>query len=232
MATTISNQQESPVVACSASQKENSETSDQKPNELQKMTIQNKLHLCCGMRNFGDDWVNVDTFSAPHIGFLIRDLDHLPFEDNRFDLIYCSHAIGYFDREKIKDLLKEWKRVLKPNGILRLATPDFDKITYLYRTGKFELNDLLGLLYGKWPMESGTIEKNIYFRTTYDFQSLKLVLEEAGFKDVQLYDYRMTEHSEFDDHSKAHLPKDMEAIKTGNFTEKHTLVSLNIQCKK
>jgi len=191
-----------------------------------------KLHLACGVRNFGSDWMHIDGGEATHLDYRIRDLDCLPLEDNQFDLIYCSHAIGYFDREKIKLILAEWRRVLKPNGILRLATPDFDQITYLYRTGQFELDDFLGLLYGKWGFSSGTAEPNIYFKTTYDLQSLSKVLKEAGFVDVVLYDYNMTEHSQFDDHSKAHLPKDEEAIKSGVFTEKHTLVSLNVECKK
>jgi len=201
---------------------------------IQKMSKDNatKLHLCCGKRDFGKDWVNIDAFNADHIDYNIRNLDHLPFEDNRFDLIYCSHAIGYFDREEIKKLLAEWRRVLNPNGILRLATPDFDQIAYLYRTSQFELEEFLGLLYGKWEFEKGSNENHIYFKTTYDFASLKKVLEENGFSDVKHYDFRTTEHSEFDDHSKAHLPKNEEAIRTGVFKENQTLVSLNVECRK
>lgn len=195
-----------------------------------------KLHLCCGMRDFGKEWTHIDGFHAPHIDYLIRDLNVLPFEDNSFDLIYCSHAIGYFDREEIVPILKEWMRVLKPGGTLRLATPDFDTINYLYRTGQYELEQLLGLLYGKWEFETGCTSSvsrsHIYFKTTYDFVSLQNLLRSTGFDKINIYDYRDTEHSEFDDHSKAHLPNDPEAIRTGNFTEKHTLVSLNVECKK
>lgn len=189
----------------------------------------NKLHLCCGNRDFGDGWVNIDAFSAKHIHYQIKDLNVLPFEDESFDLIYCSHAIGYFDRQEIVPILAEWRRVLKKGGTLRLATPDFDSINYIYRTGRVDLKDILGLLYGKWNVPG---IGNIYFKTTYDFVSLRELLVENGFSSVNLYDFRDTEHSEFDDHSKAHLPHDPEAIASGNYNEKHTLVSLNVECKK
>lgn len=197
--------------------------------DLSKIT---KLHLCCGSRDFGADWISVDGNSFPHIDYRVRDLNVLPFEDERFDLIYCSHAIGYFDREEIVPILKEWMRVLKKGGTLRLATPDFDSINYLYRRGKFKLNELLGLLYGKWPFESGNTQKHIYFKTTYDFVSLRDLLTSIGFSQINLYDFRDTEHSEFDDHSKAHLPHIQSSIQTGVFTDKQTLVSLNVQCRK
>lgn len=190
-----------------------------------------KLHLCCGNRNFGKDWIHVDGMPQPHLDYVIKDLGCLPFPNESFDLIYCSHAIGYFDREGIVPILAEWRRVLKTGGTLRLATPDFDTINYLYRTGQYELEDLLGLLYGKWEFD-GNNKKHIYFKTTYDFVSLRNLLHSVGFKNANLWDFRDTEHSEFDDHSKAHLPHDPEAILTGNFTDKQTLVSLNVECKK
>lgn len=190
-----------------------------------------KLHLCCGSRDFGKKWVHIDGMPYPHLDYQIRDLSSLPFPDESFELIYCSHAIGYFDRDGIVPMLSELKRVLKKGGTLRLSTPDFDTISYLYRTGQYELNDMLGLLYGKWEFD-GNNKKYIYFKTTYDFVSLRNLLAESGFEKINLWDFRDTEHSEFDDHSKAHLPHDPEAIASGNYNEKHTLVSLNVQCRK
>ena len=195
------------------------------------MENKTKLHLCCGTRYFGDDWVHADGNEYPH-ALRIRDLNHLPFKDDQFELIYCSHAISYFDREEIIPILKEWKRVLKTGGKLRLATPDFDTISHLYRMGKYNLDELQGLLYGKWSYETGNLNKHIYFKTAYDYVSLKRLLLSVGFTSVTLYDFRDTEHSEFDDHSKAHLPHDPESIRTGVFKESQTHVSLNVECKK
>jgi hypothetical protein len=105
----------------------------------------------------------------------------------------------------------------------------FKKRRHAYRTGKVDLCDVLGLLYGKWNIQG---RGDIYFKTTYDFVSLNKLLLDSGFSQARIYDFRDTEHSVFDDHSKAHLPHDKDAIRTGVFTEKHTLVSLNVECKK
>jgi hypothetical protein len=64
----------------------------------------------------------------------------------------------------------------------------------------------------------------IYHKTIYDFISLRDLLEKIGYMDVQKYDWRTTEHSNYDDHSQAYLPH-MDK-------EKGTLISLNVECKK
>ncbi|MCR3922897.1 MAG: methyltransferase domain-containing protein [Firmicutes bacterium] len=48
--------------------------------------------------------------------FVQGDAMQLPFADASFDIITCSHSLPYYqDQQKA---ITEWKRVLKPNGIL------------------------------------------------------------------------------------------------------------------
>ena len=91
---------------------------------------------------------------------------------------------------------------MKPNGVLRLAVPNFDVCAKLYTDGKYPLNSFLGVLYGKMPMG----DKMIYHKTTYDFSSLKKLLEEVGMRNIKKYNWTDTSHSEFDDHSQAYFP--------------------------
>ena len=70
-----------------------------------------KLHLGCGWRNFGDDWVHIDGGDYEHLQY--DDITKLPYEDESVDLIYASHVLEYFDREEVVDILSEWTRVLK-----------------------------------------------------------------------------------------------------------------------
>ena len=177
-----------------------------------------KINVGCGWRDFGEDWVHIDGGDYPHLDS--KDVFNLPYEDNSVDLIYASHIIEYFDREEVVDTLSEWIRVLKPGGVLRLAVPDFEAMVGLYWSGQYPLDKFLGPLYGKMPMGDETI----YHRTTYDFDSLKSVLESLGMKDINRYDWENTEHSEFDDHSQAYVPH-MDK-------ENGTLISLNMECKK
>lgn len=168
-----------------------------------------KLHLGCGKRDFGPDWIHIDGGDFPHI--TSKNVTKFKFEDKSVDLIYASHLIAYFDRVEIMDLLKEWHRVLKPGGTLRLATPDFWRMAKMYSESKIKLDDIKGPLYGRWQMGS----KWIYHKTVYDFPTLQKVLFLAGFVNVKRYDHTKTEHALFDDHSAAYL--------------KGELISLNVE---
>jgi predicted SAM-dependent methyltransferase len=176
-----------------------------------------KLHLACGSRNFGSDWIHIDGGDYPHVKYKsITDL--YAFPDNSVDLIYCSHALEYFDREEAVNVLKEWKRVLRDWGTLRLAVPDFEAMANLYTSKTFNLSSFLGPLYGKMKMGN----EWIYHKTCYDFPSMARLLYDCGFKNIQEYDWQQTEHAMFDDHSQAYLPK---MDKTSG-----VLISLNVEC--
>lgn len=149
-----------------------------------------KLHLGCGKR-FIPGWVHIDRAYFEHIDYF--DITKLPYEDNSVSIIYNSHLIAYFDREEIKSLLKEWYRVLKPGGVLRIATPDWDALSALDEP-------LLGPLYGR--MESAG--KLIYHKTVWTSMQLATALIDAGFKESDWYDHTKTEHAHIDDHSAAY----------------------------
>jgi len=176
-----------------------------------------KINMGCGWRNFGEDWVHIDGGDYDHLDH--KDIFNLPYEDNMVDLIYASHVIEYFDTQEVQNVLKEWKRVLKKDGILRIAVPDFKSMTELYHSGKIELTSILGPLYGKMNMG----DKKIYHKTVYDFKTLENTLKYAGFYDIFRYDWRSTNHSQFDDHSQAYIPH-MDK-------QNGTLISLNVECK-
>ncbi len=147
-------------------------------------------------------------------------MDLSQFKNNSVDLIYASHVIEYFDKNTVVELLSEWHRVLKIGGLLRIAVPNFKVIASLYTSGDYSLESFIGPLYGRMSMGDSTI----YHKHVYDFKTLKKLLSTCQFKDYRLYDWRDTEHSNFDDHSQAYLPH-MDK-------ENGTLISLNVECNK
>jgi predicted SAM-dependent methyltransferase len=87
--------------------------------------------------------------------------------------------LQYFDRERAVVLLNRWKKVLKPNGILRLVVPNFETVVEIYNRGA-ALKLLQGPLYG--IMEMG--DKIIHHKTAYDYKELKDILKKVGFNGI------------------------------------------------
>jgi len=181
-----------------------------------------KLHLGCGRRDF-KGWVNVDLIDLPHINHK-TSIENLGMFDNECaDIIYSSHTLEYFDRFQVLDVLTEWRRVLKFNGILRLAVPNFKALMEVYIQTD-DLSNILGPMYGRMNIHTPLENKCIYHKTIYDFNSLEKVLTDVGFENVREYDWRQTEHAHYDDHSQAYFPH-MEK-------ENGLLISLNMEAKK
>ena len=178
-----------------------------------------KVNIGCGKTNFGKDWYHIDGTNYSHI--YSNDIVNLPFKENSIDIIYASHVLEYFDREEVIEVLKKWKYYLKNNGILRLSVPNFKMYAELYTKKIISLDNCIGPLYGKWNM---TENKMIYHKTVYDYESLKKLLEDNNFKNIKLWNWRNTIHSNIDDYSQAYIPH-MDK-------EKGYHMSLNIECNK
>lgn len=167
------------------------------------MRNETKLHLGCWKR-YLPGFVHIDLCDMPHIDFKTSVDDLSMFGDEAVDLIYASHVLGYFDRIEANKALKEWHRVLKLGGVLRLAVPDFEALVEIYmRTN--DLSNILGPLYGRMAVEN--IGAITYHRTVYDLKGLKDMLEKNRFGNVRKYRWQDTPpHDELDDYSQAYFP--------------------------
>lgn len=183
-----------------------------------------KLHLGCSNR-YIPGFVHIDVDDLPHIDYC-HDIATLPMlKNNTVDLIYSCGTFEYFDRDEAKEVLKEWKRVLKPKGTLRLSVPNFESIVKVYLKYDKDLDHrgILGPLFGKWSITSKKGKKFIYQKTVYDFKSLKKVLEAAGFRKYKRYDWQKTIHKDYDDYSQAYIP---------HMDKKGIQICLNIEAQK
>lgn len=181
-----------------------------------------KLNLGCWHR-YIPGFIHVDLCDMEHINYQ-TSIDNLSmFSDSTASLIYSSHSFEYFNRQEAVDVLKEWRRVLKLGGTLRLAVPDFDSLIEVYKaTGKIE--KILGPLFGQMEINDGKKDLTIYHKTVYSFDSLKKLLEDNGFTNVKRYKWQDTIHKDYDDHSQAYFPH-MDK-------ENGKLLSLNVEANK
>ena len=175
-----------------------------------------KLHLGCGKR-YIPGFVHVDLADYPHIDYRTDVSDLSVFEDNSIELIYACHVLEHFKRYEVEKVLNEWYRVLAPEGILRLAVPDFEAVVLVYEKHK-DLEPLMGLLYGGQQYEYN------FHHVLFDFKYLEKLLKKVGFKNIHRYDWRNTVHKDYDDFSQAYIPH-MDK-------DNGILMSLNVECTK
>jgi SAM-dependent methyltransferase len=159
-----------------------------------------KLHLGCGPR-YIPGFVHVDLLPAPHVD-VVGPVERLPMGDDSVSVIYASHVLEHFGRYEYKAVLREWIRVLRPGGVLRLAVPDFAACAAIYyESGLIDgLSGLVGLIVG------GQRGDNDYHKMIFDEESLRRDLLDLGLRDVRRWDWRNTEHAGVDDYSQAYLP--------------------------
>jgi len=177
-----------------------------------------KLHLGCGPRHI-PGFVHVDILPAAHVN-IVGPVEKLPMADCSVSLIYASHILEHFGRTEYQGVLREWFRVLKPGGILRLAVPDFAACAALYYESGLtdRLTGLIGLLVG------GQRDDYDFHKMIFDEDLLRLDLVQTGFTEVRRWDWRTTEHASFDDYSQAYIPH--------LHKEDGRLMSLNLEAVK
>ena len=173
-----------------------------------------KLHLGCGKLKL-NTFINIDVLSDT--SDLKIDFTNLTiFNSSNIEEIYISHALEHFKRREIIPLILEWNRVLKIDGVLRIAVPDFEKIVKIYLKNR-DLSELVGLLSG------GQRDEYDFHYVNFDIHILEKLLKACGFDNIERYDtHEFLEDK--DDYSKCHIPH-------MDF-EKGELMSLNIICKK
>lgn len=158
-----------------------------------------KLHLGCGGQHF-EGYINID-FKKTRAVDVIGDVRELPYEDNSVDAIESYHVLEHFPvclmaninphpRGKyaaLIDILKEWNRVLKPNGNLVIEVPDFDAIAAEYATADNERKEeLITYMFGGY--RNNDIEDTHRWGTNK--YRLNYILEKAGFRYIKFCEAR------------------------------------------
>ena len=152
-----------------------------------------KLNLACWPHP-EEGWLNTDLYGNREITPL--DLTkNFPIGDNKFDYIFCEHAIEHFDINQGIKILQECYRILKPGGKTRIATPEINFLIRLYQKQKSPTQKKYILWAGKAFFDkpqysTDTFIINNFFRAwghkfIYDYKTLKSILEDVGFENVR-----------------------------------------------
>jgi predicted SAM-dependent methyltransferase len=173
------------------------------------------IHLGCGEIN-APGFINVDAlpFSHVHYNQGLEDL-HI-FPDEYADLMYASHVLEHFGHREVPRVLREWQRVLKRGGVLRLAVPDFDKIVGIYLSEERDVKKILS------PLMGGQGNPYNFHKSVFNEAHLKKILLSAGFREVRIWNPQEVELHAFEDWASRQL----------EFSGKKYSISLNIEAVK
>jgi predicted SAM-dependent methyltransferase len=149
-----------------------------------------KLNLGSGQDKLIDGYTNVDN----KFGLSVYPLD---YEDNTIDEIRASHILEHFSHRQTLQVLKEWNRVLKVGGILKVSVPDFTKLIHDF----IEHPMLEGYIFG------GQIDEYDFHHALFTDEKLINLLHNAGFHKFSRWE------SEIDDCASFTLSLNIQGIK-------------------
>lgn len=79
-----------------------------------------KLNLGCGGKIL-EGYINVDLYNEK--ADVKADVTDLPYEEESIDEILSEHVIEHFTPKEFDMLIRHWRDLLKPGGIIRLECP-------------------------------------------------------------------------------------------------------------
>jgi predicted SAM-dependent methyltransferase len=144
-----------------------------------------KLHIGGTIRTEG--WEVFNAVAGTHVDHLGNAKDLSRFADQSFDVLYASHVLEHFDYiNELGATLKEWLRVLKPEGTLYASVPDMDILAQLFLL-KDKLNQderffVMRMMFG------GHIDAHDYHQVGLNQDFLTDYLTQAGFTNIKRVD--------------------------------------------
>jgi predicted SAM-dependent methyltransferase len=129
--------------------------------------------------------LNLGSGSQPLPDFINLDIKNnnsifpLDYPNNFVDEIRASHILEHFSYGESINALKEWTRVLKPGGTLKIAVPDFAIIAEAFSNG---MND-------KRLMESycmgGQTDEYDYHKSIWHMEKICNMLDVIGYENME-----------------------------------------------
>ncbi len=117
----------------------------------------------------------------------------IPLETNSVECVYSSHMLEHLSREGALIFLSEALRILKTEGVLRIAVPDLQMPIESY-TKKGDADEFMESIFVKAP-PIGSLKEKLqlifsgyrHHQWMYDGKSLSLLIEKSGFRNARVY---------------------------------------------
>ncbi|MBI2063883.1 MAG: methyltransferase domain-containing protein [Candidatus Yanofskybacteria bacterium] len=163
----------------------------------------------------GKEFINVDITPFPLIHH-ISDVKELKmFANDSVDFLYSCHVLEHIPRSQLASVLKEWRRVLKMGGTLRISVPDFERLLEVYRASANDADAIVNQLMGQEPPYDAHYS---IWNLTY----ARKLFSSLGFHNIREWNPDNAPHHDFQD-------KSSRKMRAG---DREILISLNIEADK
>ena len=154
-------------------------------------TQEPKLQIGSGTNPL-QDWLNTGISLRESWTGVYMDVGKpFPLPDDTFDYVFSEHVFEHLTYSQAMNMLKESYRVLRPGGVIRLATPDLQFLLGLY----LEREKPIHKDYIEYSAKEGGIPATPVFvinrfhiswghKIIYDKDTLADLLKQVGFKDI------------------------------------------------
>jgi predicted SAM-dependent methyltransferase len=142
-----------------------------------------------------EGWLGTDLRPRHRAVLQMDATKRFPFPDDSLDYIHAEHLIEHITWQQGQKALAECRRVLKPGGVVRLATPDLASLVAIYRgdagpEGDHYLAWAYRAFLRKAPHVHPVFLLNHNMRAwghtfLYDAEVLRMAMEDAGFVDLE-----------------------------------------------
>ena len=148
-------------------------------------------------------WINVD-LDARARPQVVADLRKpLPFTEGCADFIHTEDFIAVLDPAELRAFLAECRRILKPEGAMRVLTPDLARFAHMYLEEPARLVDIWNRFVGV-PLVTGTacevfnLGMQLAGRFQYDASTFASIATGAGL-DTSIVRYNESRFRELRD---------------------------------
>jgi len=120
--------------------------------------------------------------------FICSDSAKLPFPNEHFNMIFAVASLHHIPSEQKRlELLVEFKRTLKPDGVIIITAWNLWQRKYISLIAKYTLKKILGQslldwgdIFVPWKNDSGEAAAERYYHA-FTVSSLKQVIQKSGF---------------------------------------------------
>jgi SAM-dependent methyltransferase len=107
------------------------------------------------------------------------------FADETFECAYASHLLEHLHADQAEHCLREVRRVLRPDGIVRIAVPDLDQ-----EVARYDPADPDRFLWGIYQGRGRSAKRAVRHWWHYNARSLEALLRRVGFREIERREYR------------------------------------------